>query len=77
MERPGHRDMARELDSMERDVTSWEANFIESVLKALRSGKSLSNPQKEKLEEMWDKYLGERADKDAPPRDEDEDLELD
>jgi hypothetical protein len=77
MERPGHRDMARELDSMDRDVTSWEANFLESVMKALRAGRALSDRQKEKLDEMWDKYLGERADKDAPPRDEDEDLDVD
>jgi hypothetical protein len=69
--------MAKELDSMDRDVTSWEADFLESVMKALRAGQPLSNGRKEKLEEMWDKYLGERADKDAPPRDEDEDLDLD
>lgn len=49
--------MARELDEMEEDVTSWEADFLDSILKALHHGRTLSPKQAERLEEMHEKYL--------------------
>lgn len=59
--KPAHAEMARQLDSMERDVTSWEASFLDSVLKCLRGGRPLGEKRENKLEEMWDKYLGPEA----------------
>lgn len=54
-----HLEMAQALDSMERDVTSWEAGLLDSVLKRLRAGHPLSPKQTASLEGMYQKYLGE------------------
>lgn len=54
-----HLEMAQALDSMERDVTSWEADFIESVLKRLKAGRPLSPKQAESLEGMHRKYFAD------------------
>lgn len=68
VEGPTRAEMARELDAMERDVTSWEASFLESVLSVLAAGRRLSTKQAKTLEEMHEKYLGEgRDDEDGEP----------
>lgn len=51
-----HLEMAEELDRMERDVTSWEAEFLDSILKRLRSGTALTERQAKTLQEMRWKY---------------------
>lgn len=44
------------LDEMDRDVTSWEAGFLDSVLKQLKVGRPLSQKQIETLNNMSTKY---------------------
>ena len=58
-------EMAQELDGMERSVSSWEADFLESVLTRLREGRDLSEKQEAKLRQVHEKYLGD----DSPLRD--------
>lgn len=52
-----HLEMAEELDAMERDVSSWEAEFLESILKQLREARPLTPKQEDKLEEMYRNYI--------------------
>lgn len=52
-----HLEMATELDQMEEDVTSWEAGFLDTVLKRLRSGQALTTGQATKLEEIHEEHL--------------------
>lgn len=56
--RGNHAELAKELDHMEEDVTSHEADLLDSVLKILRGGGTLSPKQAEHLEGMHKKYLG-------------------
>lgn len=61
-------EMAQELDGMDRSVTSWEADFLESVLVRLREGRGLTTHaggQEAKLRQIYAKYF-EGGD-DAPP----------
>lgn len=44
------------LDEMETEVTSWEANFLDSCLKQLGAGRALSQKQIEVLNRMSDQY---------------------
>lgn len=44
------------LDEMETDVTSWEADFLDSCLKQLKAGRALSQKQIEVLNRMSDQY---------------------
>lgn len=54
--------MAEALDAMEKGVTSFEAEFLESVLVRLRKEhRPLTEAQAEKLQEIYEKYLGEGA----------------
>ncbi len=69
-----HLEMAEELDSMALDVTSWEAEFLESVLGLLREGSPLSPKQAKTLKGMYAKYLGEDEGGDGE-KGEDEDSE--
>jgi hypothetical protein len=52
-----HLAMAEALDEMDEDVTEWEASFLESVLRLLRDGLALTEPQARTLEEMRRKYI--------------------
>jgi hypothetical protein len=61
-ERPTPLEMAKELDGMERDVTSWEADFLNSILTRLDRGLPISHAQQKKLEELYEHYLGQDAD---------------
>lgn len=48
---------AQALDGMEDvDVTSWEADFLDSVLKQLKAGRPLSQKQIDVLNRMSDQY---------------------
>ena len=50
-------DQAEALDRMEDvDVTSWEAEFLDSVLKQLRAGRALSQKQIDVLNRMSSQY---------------------
>jgi len=55
-----HLEMAEEIDRMERDVTSWEADFLDSILKRLRNKIPLTPKQAEVLEGMHEKYIWEK-----------------
>lgn len=48
-------DIANELDAADIDVTPWESNFLDSVLK--RQPRPLSSEQKRVLRDLEDKYL--------------------
>lgn len=52
-------EIAKELDAMERSVTSWEASFLDSILTRLSRGYPLSDKQEKVLREMHGKYLGD------------------
>lgn len=56
-----HLEMARALDGMEQDVTSWEADFLDSVLRQLQiRGVPLTTKQADILEEMYERYGPDR-----------------
>lgn len=49
--------MAEELNDMDRDMTSGEADFHDRVLKELRKRKKLKPQDEAKLELIHEKYL--------------------
>lgn len=51
-----HLDVAKELDAMETDVTSWEASFLESIIKQLEGRTPLSQKQIDVLHRMCEAY---------------------
>ncbi len=51
-------EMAQDLDGMDEDVTSWEANFLDSILTHLRNGGRLSPNRVNSLKDMYEKYFG-------------------
>lgn len=63
-------ELAEELDNMERDVTTWEADFLESILKRLREdGSELTPKQEYQLRRMEEKYLAGGDDIERVPYD--------
>lgn len=46
----------RELDGLEADVTSWEAEFLETVLTQLLEKRALSQKQIEVVRRMCESY---------------------
>lgn len=60
-------EMAEELDGMDRDVTSGEANLLEEILNTLRAGRELKPKDEAKLELMHEKYLGQKDDPERSP----------
>lgn len=62
------KDMIDFLEHMDHDVSSWEAEFLDSIMKQRRAGQSLSPNQRAKLEEIWEEYQNktefDRDDKD-------------
>jgi len=55
-------EIAEELDGMDRDVTSWEADFLANILPLLRQGRGVSEKQEAVLLKMKKKYLDEDDD---------------
>lgn len=52
-----HLDLALELDRMDEDVTSWEADFLQSIIARLRDKKiPLTQGQIDTLYKMCDQY---------------------
>ena len=49
-------EIVQELDAMEVDVTPWEADFLDSVLKRLNSKIPLTQDQLEILHRMCNQY---------------------
>lgn len=76
-EKKSHKQMAKELDLMTRDVTSEEADFLEEVLEVLADGKKLKPKTGAKLEAMYEKYLLEREDADEGADNEEEEVDDD
>jgi hypothetical protein len=54
-------EMAQELDAMERGVTSWEADFLNTILTNINRNVPLTQGQQRKLEELYEHYLGDEA----------------
>lgn len=55
-------EMAEELDGMDRDVRSEEADLLERALKRLRSGRPLRPKDADWLEKLHAKYLEDGKD---------------
>lgn len=53
-------EMAEELNDMDKDMTSTEAEFHDKALKDLRKKKTLKPKDEAKLELIYEKYLGEK-----------------
>ncbi len=53
-------EMAEELNDMDQDMTSGEADFHDGVLKDLRKGKKLKPKDEAKLGLIHEKYLGQK-----------------
>ena len=51
------KEIVQRLDSMEKEVMDWEADFLESIMVALKKGWSLSPKQAKVLRGMRDRYL--------------------
>lgn len=67
--------MAEALDAMEQSVTSWEADFLSSILDRLRIElRTLTPSQAQKLEEIYERYLGDGVKR---PGTDDEDVDED
>lgn len=58
---------ARELDSMERSVTTEEANVLERVLRAFAGETQPKIKDCEKVKAMYDKYLAPREEQAEGP----------
>lgn len=54
-------EMAEAIDKMDADCSTWEGEFLESVLRRLRAGQGLSEKQEETLRKIHSKYK-ERGD---------------
>lgn len=50
--------MIEGLDGMDRNMTSWEADFMESMCQMMDEDRALSVRQNECLERMYNKYFG-------------------
>lgn len=60
-------ELVKELDAMEIDVTPWEADFLDTVLKQLNGKTPLTQPQLDVLHRMcqaydidFDDYFGDK-----------------
>jgi hypothetical protein len=49
------------LDTMTRSVSAWEAEFLESVLRQMQQGRTLSPKQRAVITRMCEKYCPELA----------------
>ena len=49
------------LDTMVQDVTDWESDFLESMLRQIRQGRTTSPKQRKVLQRMAEQYLGAEA----------------
>jgi hypothetical protein len=56
---------AKALDEMTKSVTASEADVLERVLVALNEGKRPKPKDIEKIETMYDKYIGSREDEEG------------
>jgi hypothetical protein len=49
-------DLARRLDEMDRDVTTWESDFLDRILRKLRSRLPPTGPEADVLDRMAEQY---------------------
>lgn len=47
--------MIEDCMNRESKLSDWEASFIDSIDSQVRSDKSLTKPQQEKLEQIWER----------------------
>lgn len=71
-----HLEMAVELDEMQRNVPTEEADLLERVLPALQKRKRPGREDLEALERMYEKYFGENGEGAETPDEEGDDLDL-
>lgn len=50
-----HLQLVVDCEARERRLSAWEHDFIVSIREQLDAGKTLTTPQAEKLEEVWDR----------------------
>lgn len=70
-------EMARALDSMDRDLTSRESDFLDDVIKTLKWEGKLSPKDEARLERLYEKYLGKKGKESETDEDEEEEEEPD
>lgn len=75
-ERKSLLEMAVELDEMQRNVPTEEADLLERVLLALRKGKRAAPEDREALERMYGKYFGENGEEKETDDEEGDELDL-
>lgn len=68
-------EMAEELNDMDRDMTSSEADFHDRVLVELRAGKKLKPKDEGKLELLYEKYFTSAEDEEGGGGGEDEEVD--
>lgn len=56
-DRPNWKDMVTEIDGMSRDVTSWEANFLQSMRDLIDAELDPTPEQLLKLRQMYERYF--------------------
>ena len=59
------RDLLAECDDAERDASSWEVDFLDSIRRMHLDGHDLSRKQLEKLEEVHERLTGETEPEEA------------
>lgn len=50
-----HEQMVEDCEQRESRLTDWDRNFVDSIGKQLREGKSLTKKQAETLDEVWNR----------------------
>lgn len=50
-----HQEMVADCEARESKLNDWERQFVDSVGRQLREGKTLTPKQAERLEEVWDR----------------------
>lgn len=57
-----HLEMAKELDELDRDLRTEEADLLDLALKTLKAGKRLGPKDAAKFELIYEKYMGDEDD---------------
>ncbi len=49
-------DLVGALCDIEEGLTEWEVNFVDSIEKWLRTHADLTDPQRAKAEQIWERF---------------------
>lgn len=64
--------MAKALDEMPKALSSDNADFLDQVIKTLKSGKPLKEKDREKLKSLYLRYFGDKEEDEVEEPAEDE-----